>query len=99
MMPVQETITGKSTLIGNKTKVKYANNVVKQEFHSYIQGVIPEYGDKEIPVIKIENKYGGESYYRDVEPVEYTEEYFLYPVTEETFEKFDDVEEIPTERL
>jgi hypothetical protein len=92
-MPVQETITGDRKLIGHKSTVKYRNGVKKQEFHS---DIISVYTDKETlsPVIKIDNKFGKQdAYYRDVEPIEVTEDYFIYPITQDTLDKLGEIPE------
>jgi len=96
-MPIQKTVTGDKKLVGNKSIIKYRNDVKREEFHSDILDV---YTDEETlsPVVKIENTYGKETaHYRDVEPIETTEEYFIYPITQETLDRLGDVEELKQE--
>lgn len=91
-MGIQETITGEKKFVGHTTTIKYGNGVEKNEFNSNIIGVGKVDGAK---VIKLENDLGiADAYYKDVDPVEANEEYFMYEISEDTFQKLSGLKEI-----
>lgn len=91
-MSVQATVTGESKLVDSTTKVVYANGVERDEFNSRLQQV---YREQEKPLIQIENTVGRkDGHYRDVEPYQATEDYFIYPISEETYQKLRDVKSL-----
>lgn len=89
-MPIQTTISGGAKLTGIKTGVTFRNGLKKRLVNGRMVKVFKE---DDIPVVKVENITGREDgHYRDVQPVKATEAFFLYPLSDKSFNKLSSVD-------
>lgn len=91
-MAIQTKLNGEAELTGYKTNIKFRNGLEKEIFHSDIMSVGWCDG---VPVLKIENNLGKvDAYWKGIEPLEATDEYFKYPLSQESFNSLKQVTSI-----
>lgn len=104
MMSIQSTITGEAKIVGGSVSLKYLSKDGEAELQveqreGRIQHLILDDSREHEFLISIENPFSRpDAHYRDVEPVEKSEDFFVYQLSKESWEKLANTQDMEVVR-